>query len=336
MFHGSTAFKPRDWAFRVTPAFNLNYVEHQRAQRHQHHAGGRQEPPPQDLALQEAFGEVKLFDVGANYDFMSVRAGIQPFNSDFRGFLFRDTNLGVRVFGNWGRNRNQWNVAYFDQLEKETNSELNLDRAAQPAGLHRQLLPAGLPDAGYTISPSFHANIDKGEEFFFDANGFLVRPSPIGLIRPHEVKAYYVGVGGDGHIGPHEHHAPVLPGVRRGRRSTASPGQAVDINAQFAAVEVSIDKDWCRPRIGFILASGDSDPDDDRRRRASTRSSTTRTSPAGRSASGIARGCASRDGRRPRRPEQRAAVAAQQQDRGTGELRQPRPARCSTPASTPS
>ena len=49
------------------------------------------------LALQEAFGEVKLFDVGANYDFVSVRAGIQPFNSDFRGFLFRDTNLGVRA-----------------------------------------------------------------------------------------------------------------------------------------------------------------------------------------------------------------------------------------------
>ena len=35
---------------------------------------------------------------------------------------------------------------------------------------------------GYNITASFHANIDKGEEFFFDANGFLVRPSPIGLI----------------------------------------------------------------------------------------------------------------------------------------------------------
>ena len=57
---------------------------------------------------------------------MSVRAGIQPFASDFRGFLFRDNNLGVRLFGTWGRNRNQWNLAYFDQLEKETNSELNL------------------------------------------------------------------------------------------------------------------------------------------------------------------------------------------------------------------
>ena len=44
MFRGSTAFKPRDWAFRVTPAFNLNYVEHERAQRRQRHAGRGQEP----------------------------------------------------------------------------------------------------------------------------------------------------------------------------------------------------------------------------------------------------------------------------------------------------
>ena len=34
--------------------------------------------------------EAKLFDVGSNYDFVSIRAGIQPFTSDFRGFLYRD------------------------------------------------------------------------------------------------------------------------------------------------------------------------------------------------------------------------------------------------------
>src|SRR6185369_8968533 len=79
-----------------------------------------------DIALQEAFGELKLADIGPNYDFVSVRGGIQPFTSDFRGFLFRDVNLGARVFGTWGRSRNQWNVVAFDQLEKETNSELNL------------------------------------------------------------------------------------------------------------------------------------------------------------------------------------------------------------------
>lgn len=262
MFRGSTAFKPRDWAFRVTPQFNLNYVstkernvlnitpEEGRTRRREH------------LALQEAFGEVKLFDVGPNYDFVSVRAGIQPFSSDFRGFLFRDTNLGVRIFGNWGRNRNQWNVAYFDQLEKETNSELNLvERRNQQvyiANYYRQ----DFLTQGYNISPSFQANIDRGEEFFFDENGFLVRPSPIGLIKPHAVKAYYAGFAGDGHVGrlniTHQFYQAFGEDEFNG-----ISGQPVDINAQFAAVELSFDKDWYRPRASVVFASGDDDPDDE-------------------------------------------------------------------------
>jgi hypothetical protein len=261
MFRGSTAFKPREWAFRVTPVYNLNYVNtNEKNVLHVTPEEGKNRKRD-DFALQEAFGELKLFDVGANYDFVSIRAGIQPFNSDFKGFLFRDTNLGVRLFGNWGRNRNQWNIAYFDQLEKETNSELNLtERRRQKvyiANYYRQdfLTP------GYNITASFHANIDKGDEFFFDANGFLVRPSPIGLIEPHEVKAYYVGFGGDGHLGrlniTHQFYQAFGEDTFNGVSS-----QPVDINAQFGAVEFSIDKDWYRPRIGFIFASGDSDPDD--------------------------------------------------------------------------
>ena len=148
MFKGDTSFKPRDWAFRVTPAVNLNYnVFRERNNLNASPEDGvtrRRE----DIALEEAFGEVKLFDVSSNYDFVSVRAGIQPFTSDFRGFLFSDINLGVRAFGNWGSNRNQWNVAYFDQLEKETNSELNILRAARTEGVHRQLVPAGHVRAG--------------------------------------------------------------------------------------------------------------------------------------------------------------------------------------------
>jgi hypothetical protein len=115
---------------------------------------------------------------------------------------------------------------------------------------------------GYTISPSFHANLDRDEEFFFDENGFLVRPSPIGLIVPHEVKAYYVGFGGDGHIGrlniTHQFYQAFGEDGFNGVSS-----QPVDINAQFAAVEVSVDRDWLRTRASVVFASGDDDPDDD-------------------------------------------------------------------------
>ena len=263
LFKGNTAFAPRSWAVRVTPHFNLNYVNlrERNAVNATPEAGTTRRR--QHVALQEAFGEVKVADVGPNFDFISVRGGIQPFNSDFRGFLFRDNNLGVRAFGNWGRNRNQWNVAFFDQLEKETNSDLNLlERRNQRvfiANYYRQdfLTP------GYTISPSIHANLDDGEEFFFDENGFLARPSPIGLIAPHRVHAFYAGIGGDGHWGrvniTHQFYQAFGTDDFNG-----VSGSSQDINAQFAALELSIDRDWYRPRVGLVYASGDDDPDDDR------------------------------------------------------------------------
>jgi hypothetical protein len=262
MFKGSTTFRPRDWAFRVTPVFNLNYVNTR--ERNGLNISPAEGPTRrrQDIALQEAFGEVKLFDVGPNFDFVSVRGGIQPFTSDFRGFLFRDTNLGFRAFGNFARNRYQWNVAYFDQLEKETNSELNLTERRNQQVWIANLYYQDFLTPGYTISPSFHANFDRGEELFFDENGFLVRPSPVGLIVPHEVKAYYGGIAGDGHLGrlnlTHQYYYAFGEDDFNGIAS-----RPVDIKAHFAAVEISIDKDWWRPRASVVWASGDDDPDDE-------------------------------------------------------------------------
>jgi hypothetical protein len=262
LFKGDTAFRPKDWALKVTPVFNVNYVELRERNNLDISPEEGSTRRRQDFSLQDAFAEVKLFDVGANFDFVSVRAGIQPFSSDFRGFLFRDNNLGVRLFGTWGRNRNQWNVAYFDQLEKETNSNLNLfERRHQRvvvANYYRQdfLTP------GYTISPSLHANFDEDEEFFFDANGFLVRPSPIGLIRPHKVTAYYAGFAGDGHWGRLNLTHQFYQALGRDDANGIA-GRETDINAQFAAVELSFDKDWFRPRATFVWSSGDNDPDDD-------------------------------------------------------------------------
>ncbi|HJR61909.1 MAG TPA: carboxypeptidase-like regulatory domain-containing protein [Vicinamibacterales bacterium] len=265
LFRGDTAFRPKDWALKITPVLNVNYVNTR--ERNVLNISPREGNTRrrQHLGLQEAFGELKLFDVGANYDFVSVRAGIQAFTSDFRGFLFRDNNLGVRLFGSWGRSRNQWNLAFFDQLEKETNSELNLlerrEQRVVVANYYRQ----DFLTRGYTFSLSAHANVDGGEEFFFDENGFLVRPTPIGLIQPHKVKAYYAGIAGDGHWGrlnlTHQFYQAFGEDEFNGIAA-----QKTDINAQFAAVELSIDKDWLRPRASFVWSSGDSQPEDDEAR----------------------------------------------------------------------
>ena len=262
LFRGDTAFRPRDWAVRVTPAFNLNhnvFRERNALDINPAHGAVRTR---RHATLQEAFGEVKLADVGPSYDFVSVRAGIQPFSSDFRGYLFRDVNLGFRAFGNWGRNRNQWNLAWFDQLEKETNSELNTlhrrDQQVLVANWYRQ----DTFTLGYTVTASFHMNRDRGGGLFYDKNGFLVRPAPIGVVAPHTVRAYYAGFGGDGHWGrlnvSHQFYqawgTDELNGIA---------GRPVDIDARFAAVELSVDRDWYRLKGTLLYASGDGDPFDD-------------------------------------------------------------------------
>ena len=63
------------------------------------------------FGFQELFAEYHLADLSPNYDFVSTRAGIQGFTSDFRGFIFGDNQLGVRLFGNLESNRNQFNFA---------------------------------------------------------------------------------------------------------------------------------------------------------------------------------------------------------------------------------
>jgi hypothetical protein len=265
LFHGDAAFRPKDWAIKVTPVVNVNYAD---ARERNVLNGSPEEGTTRrrsDFALQEAFAEVKLFDVGSNFDFVSVRAGIQPFTSDFRGFLFRDSNLGVRLFGTWGRNRNQWNAAYFDQREKETNSDLNLLDGRRQHVIVANYYRQDFLTRGYTISPSFHANLDDGGEFTFDENGFLVRPSPVGSIQPHRVRAYYGGIAGDGHWGRVNVTHQFYQALGRDEFNGVAGGP-VDVNAQFAAAEVSIDRDWLRPRATFVWSSGDNDPDDDKAR----------------------------------------------------------------------
>src|SRR6185436_6860426 len=100
---------------------------------------------------------------------------------DFRSFIFSDSNLGVRLFGNASNNRWQYNAAYFDLLEKETNSELNLFEKRDQKVFIASLFHQDTFTRGYTAQFSFHRSQDEdSEEQHYDANGFLVRPARIG------------------------------------------------------------------------------------------------------------------------------------------------------------
>src|SRR5438270_2367617 len=260
LFHGDTSFKPVDWRVRITPAFNVNQIWAQEkgvvnidvregTSRNDAHVG-----------LQEAFFEKKLANLGPNYDFISVRAGIQQFTSDFRGLLFTQEQPGVRVFGNLHSNRLQYNAAYFWFLEKDTNSGLNriLNR-------HQQVMLANLYiqdffAKGYTTQFSYHYNKDDASTHY-DENGFLVRPAPIGAVLPHNIRADYIGWTGNGHIRRLNISHAFYQALGYDDLNPVA-GRHVDINAQLGALELSIDKDWLRLRASGFYASGDANPRD--------------------------------------------------------------------------
>jgi hypothetical protein len=267
-YKGSTVFEPFAWRLRASVALNGNYLDVRE--------NGAVNPDVRNgtdrddgfLALQELFFEKRLAVISPNYDFMSLRVGIQPFNSDFRGFVFTDTNLGVRFFGNAESNRWQYNLAYFERLEKDTNSGLNTfefrDQQVLVANVYRQDLRLG-----YTGQASVHYLRDEAS-FLLDENGFLARPDPVGAAQPHDIEAFYLGFAGLGHFGRwNVDHALYYVAGTDSLNPIAGPDifappspsrDEVDISAGMAALEVSYDKDWFRPKFTVFYSTGDSDP----------------------------------------------------------------------------
>jgi hypothetical protein len=261
LFHGDSTFKPRDWAIKISPTFSLpNYLNARENGVVNIDVRRGTNRTDTQFSLEEAFAEVKLTDVNANFDFISARVGIQPFVADFRGFIFSDNNLGARVFGAFDNNRYQFNFAYFAQLEKDTNSGLNrFDRRQQNvyiANLFRQ----DFIKKGYTIQASALYNDDRASRKF-DRNGFLVRPALIGDARPHSIKVGYVGINGDGHLGRLNLTNSYYYAFGRDNRNPIA-GRGVHVSSQMAAVEASVDKDYFRFRGSFFWAQGDKNPTD--------------------------------------------------------------------------
>ncbi len=261
LFHGSTAaFKPLDWQVRLQPIFNRNVVQFNELAQVNPDVRKGLTRTRYDFALEQYFVEAKLADLSADYDFASVRAGSQPFTSDFRGFVFSDINRGIRLFGTQFGNRDQFNLIAFDETEKNTNSLLNTfqDRNQNVfiANYYRQdfIFP------GYTAQLSYHYNTD-GPSFKFDRNNFLVRPDPVGVFQPHRVQAHYFGFNGDGHIGRiNVTNSFYWVTGKDSRNPLANSQQQID--AKFFALELSIDREWARFRTSYLYSSGDDDIND--------------------------------------------------------------------------
>jgi hypothetical protein len=260
LFHGDTSFRPVDWRIRITPAFNVNQIW--TAERGVVNIDVRKGTDRTDghIGLQEAFVEAKIRDLSPNYDFISVRAGIQQFNSDFRGFIFANEEPGIRFFGNLRSNRIEYNGAYFYMLEKNTNSGLNTFSSRDQHVVIGNVYIQDFFKKGYTAQFSYHYNEDD-PSVHYDDNGFLVRPADIGVVKPHQINAHYIGWTGNGHVGRFNvSHAAYQVLGQDSLNNIA--GRRTDINAQMAALELSQDRDWIRFRGSFFFASGDDNPRD--------------------------------------------------------------------------
>ncbi|MBU6319149.1 MAG: hypothetical protein KGS00_05810 [Alphaproteobacteria bacterium] len=265
LVQGATTFKPPDFELRAALAFNINHAEvsERRILFVQPTKGVSR--TDSFVGVQELFFDKHLRNVSSRYDFDSIRIGVQPFSSDFRGFLFQDNQLGVRLFGSRDNNRLQYNLAAFARLEKDTNSGLNDVFAPIRkdvilfANLYRQdfLIP------GFTSQIIGALNINReGDDIEIDRNGFPVRPALFGDLRARDYDIAYLGYNGDGRLGRLNLTASAYLAAGEDRNNVFT-GRKANILAGFAALEPSLDFDWFRLRGSLLIASGDADPYDD-------------------------------------------------------------------------
>jgi hypothetical protein len=261
---GDTTFKPPEFEFRLVPVVNFNYTKVQEVRAL--NIDPRNGTTRRDgfVAIQEAFVDYEYRIDSDRYDFDDVRVGIQPFISDFRGFLFQDQPIGIRFFGTRDNYQWQYNVGWFRRLEKDTNSGLNdvtkplRDDDVFFANVYKQdfMIP------GFTLQGTvvYNTNRETANEFL-DSNGFQVRPAVLGDLRPRSYNVLYLGASGDGHFGRWNTTGSLYYALGHDDHNPFSQ-QSASINAFFAAAEVSRDFDWIRVRGSALYSSGDKDPYD--------------------------------------------------------------------------
>lgn len=236
LFRGATVFQPKSWAVRATVVGNMNGLR-----------TGSESARGTTYGVEEAFVEKRLAVLNVAFDFVSVRAGMQNFNSDFRGYLFADNQLGVRLFGNAAGNRHQYNFAYFDMRERDAASQLHTFSSRQQRVFIANYYLQDFGAPGYTAMFNVHVSRDA-------------KLSPDQL-SPQQVT--YAGFHGDGRWGAwsvsHAFYQAFGTDSNSAIVRQIVPGASpeLNINAQMAAIELSRDADWLRYRFSAYYASGD-------------------------------------------------------------------------------
>ena len=241
IFGGTGAFEPKRWAVRVTTVANFNFIANDTLNPFDSRRGNSR------LAVEEAFVEKRLAVVSPNFDFVTLRVGMQNFNSDFRGFLFADNQLGARLFGTLNSQRDTYNVAVFAMRQRDEVSQLHSFDSRRQTVLLANWFRQDFGTKGYTALFNFAFNNDRGRVAGDRAT----------------LNVAYAGFHGDGKWGKLNVNHALYWAFGRDRFNRLA-GRSQSVNAQMAAFEGSIDRDWARWRGSFFFASGDGDATDGR------------------------------------------------------------------------
>ncbi len=271
LYKGDTVFKPPDYEFRFLPVFNFTRLAVNEL------GIVKVDPTSGDtrtegfVGIQGLFFDKHLRNVSERYDFDSIRIGIQPITADFRGFLFQDSPIGVRLFGTRNNNLWQYNIGWFRRIEKDTNSGLNditensfSDAIRDDDVLLFNVYRQDFPFLGFSSQLALvHNRNRENDTDFIDDNGFLTRPAALGIQQNREYDVTYLGYNGDGHIG--RWNLSVSAYYAFGEETPATfVDRKSDISAGFVAAELSRDFDWIRLRATGLYGSGDDDPFDNK------------------------------------------------------------------------
>ncbi len=251
LYRGDTVFQPPDWQVRFTPLFNYSSTR-----------TNGQAVATNAFGAQALFVEKHLRDVSANYDFDSVRIGIQGVNSDFRGFVLADQPAGVRFFGTRANDVYQYNVGWFRPLPKNAARQ-NQFGAGIPANdillANLYVQDLGRPGLTSEFTLIYDRNHTRGTQVVAaQAPG---TPATFNDNGRHDYDVGYLGYSVDGHLGSYNLTASLyeILGVEQ---QSAFGVHSARVEAHFGAAELSRDFDWIRLRLSGLYASGDSNPFD--------------------------------------------------------------------------
>lgn len=224
-FQNDNTFTPSPWFIRITQAADL---------RDQTDQGYND-----DYAWQEAFIDWQLGIISEYYDQVNWRLGRQGFQSDFRGFLYSDVNNMSRVFGTWDENKWQYNFIVMDAIQQDPISQfLRSTESRQQQMVGGNVFRRDVPWLGFNIMGA----------------GFYVHDN-----FKRTVDAAYLEFAAEGVIGPYGVSGAFIQALGRDEANPFAK-RAVNVNAQFAALEITRPTNWVTPRFAALYASGDANP----------------------------------------------------------------------------